>query len=42
VGGDFMAAGTVSALQKRGLRVPQDVSVMSIDGLIWRRFRMCR
>ncbi|WP_375167907.1 LacI family DNA-binding transcriptional regulator [Klebsiella pneumoniae] len=32
VGGDFMAAGTVSALQKRGLRVPQDVSVMSIDG----------
>lgn len=27
-----MAAGTVSALQKRGLRVPQDVSVMSIDG----------
>nr|WP_159464677.1 LacI family DNA-binding transcriptional regulator [Scandinavium goeteborgense] len=32
VGGDFMAAGTISALQKRGLRVPQDVSVMSIDG----------
>lgn len=32
VGGDFMAAGTVSALQKRGQRVPQDVSVMSIDG----------
>lgn len=32
VGGDFMAAGTVSALQQRGFRVPQDVSVMSIDG----------
>lgn len=32
VGGDFMAAGTISALQKHGLRVPQDVSVMSIDG----------
>jgi DNA-binding LacI/PurR family transcriptional regulator len=32
VGGDFMAEGTISALQKRGLRVPQDVSVMSIDG----------
>ena len=32
VGGDFLAAGTVNALQARGLRVPQDVSVMSIDG----------
>ncbi|EKG3231332.1 hypothetical protein SK54_03296 [Enterobacter sp. MGH120] len=32
IGGDFMAAGTISALQKHGLRVPQDVSVMSIDG----------
>ena len=32
VGGDFMAAGTIAALQKRGLRVPQDISVMSIDG----------
>lgn len=32
VGGDFMAAGTISALQQRGLRVPQDISVMSIDG----------
>ena len=31
-GGDFMAAGAVSALQKAGLRVPQDISVMSIDG----------
>ena len=31
-GGDFMAAGTIAALQKRGLRVPQDVSVLSIDG----------
>lgn len=31
VGGDFMAEGTVRALQERGLRVPQDVSVMSID-----------
>jgi DNA-binding LacI/PurR family transcriptional regulator len=27
-----MAAGTISALQNHGLRVPQDVSVMSIDG----------
>ena len=32
VGGDFMAAGTINALNQRGLRVPQDVSVMSIDG----------
>ena len=32
VGGDFMAAGAISALQNHGLRVPQDVSVMSIDG----------
>lgn len=32
VGGDFMAAGAVSALQKAGLRVPHDISVMSIDG----------
>lgn len=32
VGGDFMAAGAVSALQKAGLRVPNDISVMSIDG----------
>ena len=32
VGGDFMAAGTISALKNHGLRVPQDVSVMSIDG----------
>ena len=31
VGGDYMAEGTVRALQQRGLRVPQDVSVMSID-----------
>ncbi len=31
-GGDFMAAGAVSALQKAGLRVPHDMSVMSIDG----------
>ncbi len=32
VGSDFMAAGTINALRQRGLRVPQDVSVMSIDG----------
>ncbi|VDR28774.1 HTH-type transcriptional repressor CytR [Raoultella terrigena] len=32
VGGDYMAVGAVNALQKRGLRVPQDISVMSIDG----------
>lgn len=32
VGGDFMAAGTINALRQHGLRVPQDVSVMSIDG----------
>lgn len=31
-GGDFMAAGAVKALQRAGLRVPQDVSVMSMDG----------
>ncbi|APG17350.1 cytochrome-c peroxidase [Kosakonia radicincitans] len=31
VSGDFMAEGTVRALQQRGLRVPQDISVMSID-----------
>lgn len=30
-GGDFMAAGAMTALQKAGLRVPQDISVMSID-----------
>ncbi|EMP3861119.1 LacI family DNA-binding transcriptional regulator [Enterobacter hormaechei] len=29
---DGMAAGTISALQNHGLRVPHDVSVMSIDG----------
>lgn len=32
VGGDFMAQGAMNALQKAGLRVPQDISVMSIDG----------
>lgn len=32
VGGDFMASGVVTALQKHGLRVPADMSVMSIDG----------
>jgi DNA-binding LacI/PurR family transcriptional regulator len=31
-GGDFMAVGAMNALQKAGLRVPQDVSVMSMDG----------
>lgn len=31
-GGDFMAAGAMRALQQHGLRVPQDISVMSIDG----------
>ncbi|EAW9326803.1 LacI family transcriptional regulator [Salmonella enterica] len=31
VGGDFMAAGAINALRLRGLRVPQDVSIMSID-----------
>lgn len=31
-GGDFMAVGVVKALQGAGLRVPQDVSVMSMDG----------
>ena len=30
--GDYIAAGTVQALQQAGLRVPQDVSVMSMDG----------
>ncbi|KHT37647.1 LacI family DNA-binding transcriptional regulator [Pectobacterium carotovorum] len=31
-GGDFIAVGVVNALHKAGLRVPQDVSVMSMDG----------
>ncbi|WP_097476000.1 LacI family DNA-binding transcriptional regulator [Escherichia coli] len=31
-GGDFIAAGIINALKKRNIRVPQDVSVMSIDG----------
>ncbi len=30
---DVMAIGAIRALQERGLRVPQDVSVMGIDGL---------
>ncbi len=30
--GDYIAAGAVTALQQAGLRVPQDVSVMSMDG----------
>lgn len=30
-GGDFIAVGAVNALQKAGLRVPQDISVMSMD-----------
>lgn len=31
-GGDFMASGAISALQKRNYAVPGDFSVMSIDG----------
>jgi len=31
-GGDFMAAGAMKALRSLGLRVPHDVSVMSMDG----------
>ncbi|MBX9444348.1 LacI family DNA-binding transcriptional regulator [Dickeya chrysanthemi] len=31
-GGDFMAVGAVNALHKARLRVPQDISVMSMDG----------
>ncbi|MEH0876162.1 LacI family DNA-binding transcriptional regulator [Pectobacterium cacticida] len=31
-GGDFIAVGAVDALYKAGLRVPQDMSVMSMDG----------
>ncbi|AYH50322.1 LacI family transcriptional regulator [Dickeya fangzhongdai] len=31
-GGDFMAVGAVNALHKAKLRVPQDISVMSMDG----------
>jgi DNA-binding LacI/PurR family transcriptional regulator len=31
-GGDFMAAGVVRALTRARLKVPQDMSVMSIDG----------
>ncbi|UQY43198.1 LacI family DNA-binding transcriptional regulator [Mixta hanseatica] len=30
-GGDFMAMGAVAAIKKRGLSVPGDISVMSID-----------
>lgn len=30
--GDYIAAGAVSALQQAGLYVPQDISVMSMDG----------
>lgn len=31
-GGDFMALGAMNALQHAGIRVPQDISIMSIDG----------
>ncbi|ATA23813.1 cytochrome-c peroxidase [Brenneria goodwinii] len=31
-GGDFIAVGAVNALQRAGLHVPQDISVMSMDG----------
>lgn len=31
-GGDFMAAGAVEALEKLGLSVPGDISLMSMDG----------
>lgn len=31
-GGDFIAAGAAAALQDAGLRVPQDISLMSMDG----------
>lgn len=31
-GGDFMALGAMNALQRAGLRVPHDMSIMSIDG----------
>lgn len=31
-GGDFIAVGAVNALSQAGLRVPQDISVMSMDG----------
>ncbi|PWC22351.1 cytochrome-c peroxidase [Brenneria roseae subsp. roseae] len=31
-GGDFIAVGAVNALNQAGLRVPQDISVMSMDG----------
>lgn len=31
-GGDFMAAGAINALRKAGLRIPEDISVMSMDG----------
>ncbi|MGC1043837.1 LacI family DNA-binding transcriptional regulator [Pantoea agglomerans] len=30
--GDYIAAGAVTALEQAGLRVPQDISVMSMDG----------
>lgn len=31
-GGDFMASGAIDALHQAGWRVPQDISVMSMDG----------
>lgn len=31
-GGDFMASGAIAALLERGLSIPGDVSVMSMDG----------
>lgn len=37
-----MAVGAVKALNKRGLSVPGDVSVMSTDGFNWRKSTMCR
>jgi len=37
-GSDAFAAWTVSALLKRGLRVPEDVSVVGSEGVIWHRY----
>ncbi len=31
-GGDFMALGAMNALQHAGMRVPQDISIISLDG----------
>jgi LacI family transcriptional regulator len=33
IAGDFMALGAMNAVQKRGLRIPKDISVIGFDGI---------